>query len=463
MKDKRERLSWRDHLGIQLLGIGIFSTFVAIGCFVFLYSNRFIVCEWLEKQGYMLDERNEMITWLSQEAPKYKMYPTGEVDEADREMVDREYLPFLFENKDPYISFWIYDQTTGKYVTGYVADFFADNSWLLQNELFSGFVGDQNDTVNTMIKFQDGPAELIISSYRVMEILPWYLGGGLAMCIILIFFPAIIFIYSRVRYLDKIRREILEMAGGNLDMPITVKGTDEISELANELNYLRCAFKENIEGERKSYQANRELIRAVSHDLRTPLTTLYGYLEILKYGKGKENKQQEYLQKCIEKTEEIRNMSECMFEYALVFEGEEEVEKQRISMDVFWKEFLMQADELETEGFTVEIQWRPLWKPEEILFEGNPFLMKRLADNLFSNVKRYGERLQVVSVEADMQRKSLEIRMKNVILKKRTEAGSGVGLKSALRIAELHGGTLAWEEKNGCFSVWLSIPCYMDK
>lgn len=69
---------------------------------------------------------------MNSQSRNYKMYPTGkEVDEAGREMLDQEYLPFLFAHRDPYSGFWIYNDETGRYVTGYVADVLADKPWLL--------------------------------------------------------------------------------------------------------------------------------------------------------------------------------------------------------------------------------------------------------------------------------------------------------------------------------------------
>ena len=196
---------------VRMLEILILSAAVSIGCLCFFYLNRFRVQEFLMYHTEILsNERDEFIQWMNSQSRNYKMYPTGkEVDEADREMLDQEYLPFLFAHRDPYASFWIYNDETGRYVTGYVADVLADKPWLLG----SSFLEDQAERVET---------------------------------------------------LKKIRQQALEMAGGNLECPIKVAGNDEISSLAQELDYLRCALKEQIEEERKSYQANRELIRAVS-------------------------------------------------------------------------------------------------------------------------------------------------------------------------------------------------------
>lgn len=453
MTEKRREKKKNSSVIVKMSGILILSAAVSIGSLCFFYLNRFRVQEFLMNHTEILnDERDEFMRWMNEQSRNYKMYPTGkEVDEADREMVDKEYLPFLFEHRDPYASFWIYDDGTGRYVTGYMADVLADKPWLLG----TSFLEDQAEEIETRLLFQDGTATMIVESYRVLRILSWYMGGAVVFSLLLFLLPVMIYIYRRMEYLKKIRQQALEMAGGNLVCPITVTGNDEISSLAQELDYLRCTLKGQIEEERKSYQANRELIRAVSHDLRTPLTTLHGYLEILNRGMGKPEQYGRYLKRCLDKTEEIRNMSDRMFEYTLVFEGAEEVEKQELSLAVLWKEFENRIKELKEAGFLVEIREKTGWKPEERTFQGNPFLLKRLSDNLFSNIRRYGDKTAPVSIEVMESHGKTGVVIKNRSLEVQEAAGSGVGLKSARRIADIHKWSLNWKEEDGVFSVVL--------
>lgn len=453
MTEKRREKKKNSSVIVKMSGILILSAAVSIGSLCFFYLNRFRVQEFLMNHTEILnDERDEFMRWMNEQSRNYKMYPTGkEVDEADREMVDKEYLPFLFEHRDPYASFWIYEDETGRYVTGYMADVLADKPWLLG----TSFLEDQAEEIETRLLFQDGTATLIVESYRVLRILSWYMGGAVVFSLLLFLLPVMIYIYRRMEYLKKIRQQALEMAGGNLVCPITVTGNDEISSLAQELDYLRCTLKKQIEEERKSYQANRELIRAVSHDLRTPLTTLYGYLEILNRGMGKPEQYGRYLKRCLDKTEEIRNMSDRMFEYTLVFEGAEEVEKQELSLAVLWKEFENRIKELKEAGFLVEIREKTGWKPEERTFQGNPFLLKRLSDNLFSNIRRYGDKTAPVFIEVMESHGKTGVVIKNRSLEVQEAAGSGVGLKSARRIADIHKWSLNWKEEDGVFSVVL--------
>ena len=112
---------------------------------------------------------------------------------------------------------------------------------------------------------------------------------------------------------------------------------------------MRLTLKNSMENERKVHRDNQELIRAVSHDLRTPLTALNGYLEIL-HRKKAGRRLPAYIQKCLEKTEEIRNLSDKMFEYALVFENTGEIIMQTWNPSMFAEMVKEMAEELSVQG-----------------------------------------------------------------------------------------------------------------
>ena len=159
---------------------------------------------------------------------------------------------------------------------------------------------------------------MVYSMHQVMMILPYFF---FSLAVSLLFFsPVICYVWNRMRYVGKLKDEILIMAEGDLEHLVTVKGKDEIGILAKNLDGMRLTLDENIRREQEGIKANRDLIRSISHDLRTPMTTLYGYLEIIGQKKCSLQKQEEYIARCIEKVEEIRALSDKMFEYALVYE-----------------------------------------------------------------------------------------------------------------------------------------------
>lgn len=469
--------------GEMFLGL-LVSALLAVGCMLFLYECRYDVFNWALSKNFVTDGRDEFIRQVSREAPNYTLVPT--VKEADREIFDQEHLPFLFENRDMYIGFSLYNNETGKYVTGYLPEILSDSFWGSWFFNVTPLFVNQGERVETNVQFQDCVATMIVESYRVIRIFPVYLGLCIGISLLIFLAPVLVFVHWRMKYLGKVRSEVLVMAQGDLNHPMCIKGNDEITSLAQELDELRQALKENIEKERQSHRANQELIRAMSHDLRTPLTTLYGYLEILGHSKGNPEKYPEYVRRCISKTEEIRGMSDKMFEYALVFDGQDEVDRQRLPLEQIWSELREQVEYLRSQGFQAEM-------PDNCVegwILGNAFLMKRLLGNLFSNIQRYGEKSVPVEIKAEVlggaqagrsletagsaqvenssqvewgvQASSVRLTLCNRVRMGRAAMGSGVGLKSAERIALLHEGRLTWEEKDGDFRVSLVLPLVQE-
>ena len=108
------------------------------------------------------------------------------------------------------------------------------------------------------------------------------------------------FLRKKVQDIGILKDHILQMSGGDLNHPIASMGNDELGVLARELDQMRSTLYTNIQQEVESRRANQDLITAMSHDLRTPLTILHGYLDILALGRNPEQ-QSEYVRRCLQK------------------------------------------------------------------------------------------------------------------------------------------------------------------
>ena len=134
-------------------------------------------------------------------------------------------------------------------------------------------------------------------------------------------FPLFFFLSSRkiIRYILLLSGEIQAMEGGDLDHPITVQGSDELTTLASSLDSMRLTLRQQHEDEAAAAAKVKNLITEMSHDLRTPLTTLLLYTEILRHRKYETTAQAEdYLTKIDTKARQLKQLSDNLFEYALV-------------------------------------------------------------------------------------------------------------------------------------------------
>ena len=90
------------------------------------------------------------------------------------------------------------------------------------------------------------------------------------------------YFFEITKRITRLAREVTAVADGDITRTITADGEDEITGLCTDVEYMRSSMLENIEKERAALDANRDLITAMSHDIRTPLTVLLGYLDIMK-------------------------------------------------------------------------------------------------------------------------------------------------------------------------------------
>ncbi len=306
-----------------------------------------------------------------------------------------------------------------------------------------------------VLEFQDITGEVMIySMHQAKIVLPYFL---IALIISMLFFsPVLIYVWNRMRYVGRLKNEILVMAEGDLEHPVTVKGKDEIGILARNLDEMRLALDDNIRREQEGKKANHDLISSVSHDLRTPMTTLYGYLEIMGQKKCPEQKREEYIARCIEKVEEIRTLSDKMFEYALVYETHEQTELSEIYLGELLEELEGHQEFLRLKGYCVETEFQV---EESAKILGNHMLFRRMFNNLFSNILKYGEKGAPVAVKAALDRGSLQMVFLNERRKRMKQVESNrIGLKSVRKMTELQNGKFFMVEGEDTFAVTMEFP-----
>ena len=261
-------------------------------------------------------------------------------------------------------------------------------------------------------------------------------------------------------YIKQLEQELSILEGGNLEYPVTVKGNDEIGSLARGIDEMRLSVMENYRKEQKALQANKNLVTAMSHDLRTPLTTLMGYLEILNMGReADEAKRKHYLELSVKKTEEIRELSDELFEYFLVYGEErrsidvEAASAYELVTDLIENQFLG----LEENGYRIEGVNKVDEHAGNCLI--NPQYMRRVLNNILSNLFKYAEKDSPIRISGEVEDGRLVINVSNIIRKNmEPHESTKIGLITCERIMKLHKGEFVTDTRDGEFINKLVIP-----
>lgn len=425
-----------------IMSFGLFGTLWANKMHFF---NFFGLADYCQTYGDALTLADR----LYKEAPNYEL-PESEEDEERIKALE----PFL-DLADQYTSISIYGLDDGYHRTSRFAEYVEKHSLLFT---FYGF-GDQltdggfEDFRYVPLKFSNGSGSALIMSYKRQMVLYPYVLISLFLSILLFFLMILFFVRRKMRSVLRLEQEILVMSSGNLTRPIPDLGGDEIGILAKELNSLRSTLNDNIVSEMESRKANQDLITALSHDLRTPLTILNGYLEILKLKKNPDM-QDEYIDKALGKAKDIKSLTDRMFEYALVSEKSETPELAWISTDYIRKQLEENTDFIRLAGFSADF----CRTPASVALESDKTMLKRIFNNLFSNIIKYGDKKHPVSITDSISGGRFSVSIKNAVKERQPGAdGNHIGLKNVQTMMHLLGGEFCVSKDDGMFCVTLSF------
>lgn len=270
----------------------------------------------------------------------------------------------------------------------------------------------------------------------------------------------IAFVHRKLRDIKRLKRELDVLAGGDLQYPVTVKGEDELGELAADVDQMRRSILAHQEAEDQMRSANSQLVTAMSHDLRTPLTSLLGYLELLDRRKYQSEEQlQHFIRQSLGKTLQIKDMADKLFEYFLVYSSEWESPDMEMAdadelFQQFWGEY---AFSLENEGFTVDRDFGELRGTVQV----NMDLLRRAFDNLYSNLRKYADRERPIRLSCRREGTAVRLELSNAVSPRRDKKEStNIGLNTCRRILQYHGGAFQAEEAEGRFRVTVTLPLW---
>lgn len=294
-------------------------------------------------------------------------------------------------------------------------------------------------------------------------------------CFFIIYF--LMFIKRIVKDMTYISDRIIDIADGKSDEKIIIERQDEIGEIAGRINEMTEQINQLITSERDALQSNKDLIACVAHDLRTPITSVKGYLDLALDTKHYDLEQrQKYVRIAQTKANRLEYLIHDLFNYTKLTSGEITLHRSKIDLvqlvEQMVEEFypLFQEEELEcTTKYNISYL--------EMNMDGE--LIARAVQNLLSNAIKYGKDGKHVYVELECLEQEVQIRVTNYGLVIPEESikhlfdkfyrversrnvktgGTGLGLNIAQEIVHLHGGRIQVTSgaSGTCFTIALPL------
>ncbi|MCC0635290.1 histidine kinase dimerization/phospho-acceptor domain-containing protein [Clostridioides sp. ES-S-0001-02] len=296
---------------------------------------------------------------------------------------------------------------------------------------------------------------------------------------ICIFWGFALYITKRLSYLSYVIEGTEKIKDGELDYKIKISGNDNFTSLAENINNIGEGLDKAIEEQVKSERMKSDLITNVSHDLKTPLTSIINYVDLIK---KEDSIQPEYINDYINvlesKSKRLKLLIEDLFEASRVSSGNIELQISKIDLVQLLRQSIGELEEkLSTNNLSIRLNV----PNEKVYIWADGRRMYRVFENLLSNIAKYslestrvyidvyenGENVKVVmknisSYELNFDPSEIMERFKRADESRNTE-GSGLGLAIARDLVNLQGGKFYIEIDGDLFKANLEFQKYEEE
>ncbi|MEH7225552.1 HAMP domain-containing sensor histidine kinase [Bacillus sp. JJ1566] len=284
--------------------------------------------------------------------------------------------------------------------------------------------------------------------------------------------PLLIALIKKVGYFNKILEKTDELAAGKLGEDLPVSGKSVFATLAENINLLKHGVKTSQNEQAKSERLKTELITNVSHDLRTPLTSIITYTELLKTQNLSDEDRSAYLEIIDRKSKRLKVLIDDLFEVSKMAIGNIELHLEKVDLVQLLQQALAEHDDT-INATSLQFRVTHSEKPLYTLVDGQK--MWRVFDNLIGNIIKYSLDHSRVYISTNTIENQAIITFKNVSKYELSEKsdelferfkrgdtsrhtdGSGLGLAIAQSIIDLHHGNLEIKTDGDLFKVTITL------
>ena len=271
---------------------------------------------------------------------------------------------------------------------------------------------------------------------------------------IALFGVASFFIAHRSKDIDEIKKGVSEVRNGNVAYKIPELKSEDMKALATNINDIAKGLDESVSAKVKAERMKTELITNVSHDLKTPLTSIISYTELLANVEGLPEEAKDYAQIIANKSDRLKTLTQDLFDISKVQSGNESVVLEKLDVALLINQSLGEHDnEIKKSELPFCVD-----APKELYISADGRKMSRVISNLISNILKYTMKNTRVFISAYEENGEVVMEFKNIASypmdfnaeeivgrfvrgdESRTQEGNGLGLAIAKSYTEICNG-----------------------
>ena len=292
---------------------------------------------------------------------------------------------------------------------------------------------------------------------------------------ILVFLFACFVVAHRAMDLDEVKKGVMEIRGGNVAYQIPPLKCEDMKALAGNVNGIAQGLDEAVTAKVKAERMKSELITNVSHDLKTPITSIINYTELLSQMEDLPEEAVDYVSIIAKKSDRLKRLTQDLFDISKVQSGNDDVILEKLDVALLISQALGEHDsEIQSSGLPFCVD-----TPKELFISADGRKMSRVLSNLIQNILKYSMKNTRVFITATEKDGKIEMVFKNISAypldfdveeitqrfvrgdESRSTDGNGLGLAIAKSYTELCGGVLEIVADGDLFKVILTFPKYV--
>lgn len=313
-----------------------------------------------------------------------------------------------------------------------------------------------------VVRFANGIHSVALVDYSLSTGMDTVIILGVLLAVLLFFVVLLLYYRNQTRAIVALSRKVEAVSDGDLTAAIDSDRGDEIGMLACDVDAMRDTILLKMAEEQQAWQANSDLLTSMTHDIRTPLTTLLGYMELLSAdSESLTPEQKEYIRVCTAKVEQIKGLSDKLFLYFWAFNRvEPETEMETVEAGLLFEQLLADyVPALETEGLRIVTDFSALSPADSLRIRADS--IRRVTDNIVDNLVKYAHRDHPVTVVAVRTDTELTVHISNVIAERSNKTSSTrIGVKTCVNMMKTMNGSFETKTEGGRFTASLALPLH---